>query len=132
MDELGAPIACNQFEYHVLLGQGGAGRVRRASRDVPVVAYAPLAQGRLAEHEELRRHRAQARRDAGAGGAEMAARPGRRGGDPEGEPARERSRPTWTRCASQLDDADRAAIATLPKANRFVNPGFAPAWDRVG
>ena len=29
----------------------------------------------------------------------------------------------------QLDDADRAAIASLPKNRRVVNPPFAPAWD---
>ncbi len=28
-----------------------------------------------------------------------------------------------------LDDADRKAIAALPKDRRCVNPGFAPAWD---
>ena len=28
-----------------------------------------------------------------------------------------------------LDDADRKAIAALPKNKRCVNPGFAPAWD---
>ena len=31
---------------------------------------------------------------------------------------------SWT-----LDDADRAAIAALPKNQRFVNPGFGPKWD---
>jgi 2,5-diketo-D-gluconate reductase B len=31
----------------------------------------------------------------------------------------------------ELDDADRAAIAALPKTQRMVNPGFAPAWDRA-
>ena len=30
-----------------------------------------------------------------------------------------------------LDDADRAAIAALPKAQRMVNPGFAPVWDKA-
>jgi 2,5-diketo-D-gluconate reductase B len=29
----------------------------------------------------------------------------------------------------RLDDADRKAIAMLPKDRRCVNPGFAPAWD---
>jgi 2,5-diketo-D-gluconate reductase B len=29
----------------------------------------------------------------------------------------------------KLDDADRKAIAGLPKDRRCVNPGFAPAWD---
>ena len=28
-----------------------------------------------------------------------------------------------------LDEADRKAIAALPKDQRFVNPGFAPIWD---
>ena len=28
-----------------------------------------------------------------------------------------------------LDDADRAAIAALPKDRRVVDPPFAPAWD---
>jgi 2,5-diketo-D-gluconate reductase B len=28
-----------------------------------------------------------------------------------------------------LDDTDRAAIAALPKNQRFVNPPFAPVWD---
>jgi 2,5-diketo-D-gluconate reductase B len=28
-----------------------------------------------------------------------------------------------------LDDADRNAIALLPKDRRCVSPGFAPAWD---
>jgi 2,5-diketo-D-gluconate reductase B len=29
----------------------------------------------------------------------------------------------------RLDDADRAAIADLPKTLRCVDPPFAPAWD---
>jgi 2,5-diketo-D-gluconate reductase B len=29
----------------------------------------------------------------------------------------------------KLDDEDRKAVAALPKDKRFVNPGFAPAWD---
>jgi len=29
----------------------------------------------------------------------------------------------------KLDDEDRKTIAALPKDKRFVNPGFAPAWD---
>jgi len=28
-----------------------------------------------------------------------------------------------------LDDADRAAIAALPKDQRFVSPPFAPDWN---
>jgi 2,5-diketo-D-gluconate reductase B len=28
-----------------------------------------------------------------------------------------------------LDDEDRAAVAALPKDQRFVRPPFAPDWD---
>jgi hypothetical protein len=51
----------------------------------------------------------------------MAARPGRRRGDPEVQPPR--------RPEIALDDADREAIAALPKGQRCVSPGFAPDWD---
>ena len=33
---------------------------------------------------------------------------------------------------TQLDDEDRAAIAALPKDQRFVRPPFAPEWDALG
>ncbi|HYZ64078.1 MAG TPA: aldo/keto reductase, partial [Acetobacteraceae bacterium] len=63
VDEIGAPIACNQFEYHVLLGQDRLADCTR-TKGAAVVAYAPLAQGRLAQHEELQaiaqKHRATA------------------------------------------------------------------------
>ena len=32
----------------------------------------------------------------------------------------------------ELDDTDRAVIAMLPKAQRFINPGWAPVWDTPG
>ena len=31
----------------------------------------------------------------------------------------------------RLDDADRAAIAALPKTLRYVQPTFAPDWNAV-
>jgi hypothetical protein len=33
---------------------------------------------------------------------------------------------------TQLDDNDRAAIAALPKDQRFVRPPFATEWDAIG
>ena len=33
---------------------------------------------------------------------------------------------------TQLDDEDRAAIAALPKDQRFVRRPFAPEWDALG
>jgi len=130
VDEIGAPIACNQFEYHVLLGQE---RIVEGTRAVgaAAVAYCPLAQGRLAQQPVLEqialKHEASAAQVALnwlLAQDDVAAIPkaGRRQSQQANLDALE----------LQLDDADRAAIAALPKDQRCVNPGFAPAWDRVG
>jgi 2,5-diketo-D-gluconate reductase B len=92
VEEIKAPIACNQIEYHVMLDQTKVARYL-AAKSIPLVAYAPLAQGRAASDETLisigRKHGAQ----RGASGAEMAARSGWRRCDPEGlarrKPARQ-------------------------------------------
>lgn len=127
IEEIGAPIACNQIEHHVLLDQSRVHAYLRA-KSIPMVAYCPLAQGRLADHPALdaiaRKHQATS--------AQVALKWLL---DQEGMVAI----PKASRAESQqanldalkltLDDADRAAIAALPKDNRFVDPGFAPAWD---
>ncbi|GAC1479693.1 MAG: aldo/keto reductase [Acetobacteraceae bacterium] len=125
-----APIACNQVEYHVLLGQHALVSAAQ-SLGVPIMAYAPLGQGRLAEHEELR---AIAQKH-GATPAQIALKwlldqPGV-GAIPKAS-RRESQQANLDALNITLDDTDRAAIAMLPKTNRFVNPGFAPAWDPVG
>ena len=58
------------------------------SRDLPIMAYSPIEQGRLLGHPVLRRHRGAARRDAGAGRAGLGAAARRRQRDPEGRHAR--------------------------------------------
>src|SRR6201992_3852802 len=50
VEEIKAPIACNQVEYHVMLDQTPL-RKYMASKSIPLVAYCPLAQGRAAFHE---------------------------------------------------------------------------------
>lgn len=123
----GAAIACNQVEYHVLLGQAKL-RAAMAGLAIPLVAYAPLAQGRLTEEPVLveiaRRHGVGA---AQVGLAWLLEQP-----DVAAIPkaAREESqRANLEAAALRLTDADRAAIAALPKDRRFVQPAFAPAWD---
>jgi 2,5-diketo-D-gluconate reductase B len=130
VEQVGAPIACNQFEYHVLLGQDRLVEYCQ-SKGVAVVAYAPLAQGRLAQHEELQaiahKHKATA--------AQVALKWLL---DQPGVAAIPKAQRRTTQQANldalriKLDDTDRAAIAMLPKDQRFVNPGFAPRWDPVG
>ena len=123
----GAPIACNQVEYHVLLDQSALLAACRA-QGVALAAYAPLAQGRLAEHEEL----AAIAHKHGATPAQVALRWLL---DQDGVAAIPKAERPETQAANLdalrivLDDTDRAVIAMLPKGRRFVNPGWAPTWD---
>src|ERR1700712_330630 len=127
VEEIRAPIACNQVEYHVFLDQTPL-RKYLAAKSIPLVAYCPLAQGRAATDETLmaigRKH--------GAAAAQVALKWLL---DQDGVAAI----PKASRAESQkanldalnvgLDDEDIKAIAGLPKNKRLVNPGFAPAWD---
>ena len=129
VEEIGAPLAANQIEYHVLLGQDPVLNFLRA-HDMALTAYCPIAQGKLADHEELgviaRKHGATAPQIAlkwlldqpGVAAIPKAAR-------------RESQVANLEAMKIVLDESDRAAIAALPKAQRMVNPGFAPAWDKA-
>lgn len=129
VETIGAPIAANQIEYHVLLGQTVL-RDYMLGRGIALTAYCPLAQGRLAEHPALaaiaRRHDASPAQVALAWLLEqdgVAAIP---------KSSREESqRANLGALAVRLDDEDRRAIAALPKDQRSVNPPFAPAWDKA-
>src|ERR1700712_104321 len=63
IEEIKAPIACNQVEYHVMLGQTKL-RQFLSAKSIPLVAYCPLAQGQVASDEALaaigRKHNASA------------------------------------------------------------------------
>src|SRR6201995_120255 len=127
VEEIKAPIACNQVEYHVMLDQTPL-RKYLSAKAIPLVAYCPLAQGRAASDETLlavgRKH--------GASAAQVALKWLL---DQDGVAALPKAARAESQKASLdalnvgLDDEDRQAIASLPKNKRFVNPGFAPAWD---
>ncbi len=129
VEEIGAPIVANQVEYHVLLNQDPVLGYLGA-HDMALTAYCPIAQGKLADHEELgviaRKHDATAAQIAlkwlldqpGVAAIPKAQR-------------RESQVANLEALKIELDDADRAAIAALPKTQRMVNPGFAPAWDKA-
>jgi 2,5-diketo-D-gluconate reductase B len=130
IDELGAPIACCQFEYHVLLRQPALLDFLRG-RGVPIVAYSPLAKGTLSEDRTLmaigRKHGVTATQVGLAWLLEqqdVAAIP------KSVQPARQRE--NLEALAVRLDAADRARIDALPKDRRMVNPSFHPAWDATG
>lgn len=127
VEEVKAPIACNQVEYHVMLDQSKLLNYLARHR-IPLVAYCPLAQGRVTSDETLgaigRKH--------GATAAQVALKWLL---DQDGVAAI----PKASRAESQkanlealkltLNDDDRKAIAALPKDRRCVSPGFGPDWD---
>lgn len=127
VEEIGAPVACNQIEYHVMLDQSKLISYL-AAKSIPLVAYCPLAQGRVASDETLRaigrKHNASAAQVAlkwlldqpGVAAIPKASR-------------RESQQANLDAVKLVLDDEDRKQIAALPKDRRCVNPAFAPAWD---
>jgi 2,5-diketo-D-gluconate reductase B len=127
VEEIKAPIACNQVEYHVMLDQTPV-RKYLASKSIPLVAYCPLAQGRAATNETLmaigKKHNASAAQVAlkwlldqdGVAAIPKASRA-------------ESQQANLGALNVKLDDDDRKAIASLPKDQRFVKPGFSPVWD---
>lgn len=127
IDEIGAPVACNQVECHVYLDQSPLLAYLR-SKGVPLVAYSPVAQGKVADDPVLQRIGAK----HGASAGQVALRWLL---DQDGVAAIPKSQsPAGQRANLQawnltLDDDDRSAIAGLPKQRRLVNPGFAPRWD---
>ena len=129
VEEIDAPIATHQVEYHPFLSQAPMLAYLR-SKAIPLTAYAPLAQGRAANDATL----ATIGRKHGATAAQIAiawlldqegviAIP--KAGRPESQKA------DLDALGIALDDEDRAAIAALPKDQRFVRPPFAPEWDAV-
>jgi 2,5-diketo-D-gluconate reductase B len=127
VEEIGAPIAAHQVEYHPFLSQATMLAYLR-SHNISLTAYAPLAQGRAAEDATL----AAIGRKHGVSAAQIAiawlldqdgviAIP--KAGRPESQKA------NLAALNIRLDDQDRATIAALPKDQRFVRPPFAPDWD---
>jgi 2,5-diketo-D-gluconate reductase B len=127
VDEIGAPIAALQVEYHPFLDQSKMLSYLRP-KGIPLTAYAPLAQGRAAKDETLQKI-------AGKYGASAAqvtiawllAQDGVIAIPKAQQVTSQRLNLEAVRIV--LDDEDVAAIAALPKGQRFVQPPFAPDWS---
>lgn len=127
VEEIGAPIACHQIEYHPFLSQAPMLAYLRG-KGIPLTAYAPLAQGRAASDATLAALGAKHGRSAAQmavawlldqDGVMVIPKAGRR----------ESQQANLDALDIRLDEEDRAAIAALPKDQRFVDPSFAPDWD---
>ncbi|UPJ71848.1 aldo/keto reductase [Bradyrhizobium sp. 187] len=127
VEEVRAPIATLQIEYHPFLGQSRMLEYVRG-KNIPLTAYAPLAQGRAAHNETLqtigKRHGATAAQIAIAWLLDQ------KGVIAIPKAQKESSqRSNLHALKIKLDDQDRSAIAALPKDLRYVKPPFAPDWD---
>jgi 2,5-diketo-D-gluconate reductase B len=127
VEQIKAPIACNQVEYHVMLDQTPL-RKYMSAKSIPLVAYCPLAQGRAASDPTLmaigRKH--------GATAAQVALKWLLDQDNVAAIPKASRSESQKSNLDALnvgLDDEDLQAIGGLPKDKRFVNPGFSPVWD---
>lgn len=129
LEDIGAPIASVQLEYHPFLSQAPM-LVYLREKGIPLTAYAPLAQGRAANDPTL----AALGLKHGCSAAQIAV--SWLLGQPGVVVIPKASRPESQRAnldalAVRLDEEDRTAIAALPKELRFVRPPFAPDWDAV-
>ncbi|WOH52570.1 aldo/keto reductase [Bradyrhizobium sp. sBnM-33] len=127
VEEIKAPIACNQIEYHVMLSQSKV-KSYLDNKGIPLVAYSPLLQGCAESNATLieigKKHNATVAQVAlkwlldqpGVAVIPKASRT-------------ESQKANLDALKVDLDDDDRRAIGALPKDKRLVNPGFAPAWD---
>ncbi|WP_017256595.1 aldo/keto reductase [Pseudomonas tolaasii] len=126
IDVLGAPIAAVQVEYHPFLDQRRLLDYLRG-KGIPMVAYAPLAQGRAATDPVLAqigaRHSATAAQVALAWLRQQGVVAIPKAQRPQSQQANLDS------LRVTLDEQDMQAIAQLPKDQRYVQPPFAPQWD---
>jgi 2,5-diketo-D-gluconate reductase B len=127
VEEIGAPIACNQVEYHAFLSQAKLLGYLRAHQ-IPLVAYTPLAKGRLAENAVLQKIARKHGASAVQVGLKWLLDQDMVGAIPKAT-RRESQQANLDALQLKLDDADRAAIAGLPKNERLVISGNAPDWD---
>jgi 2,5-diketo-D-gluconate reductase B len=122
-----APIACNQVEYHPFLAQD---RVLAAARahGAALVAYCPLARGRILSEPVLTRIAAEhARSPAQIALAWLMQQPA-----VCAIPKASSSAHLQENLASlsvELTPAQQAELGALARGERLVNPGIAPDWE---
>jgi 2,5-diketo-D-gluconate reductase B len=129
VDEIGAPLATLQVEYHPFLDQSAMLRFLR-DRKIPLTAYAPLAQGRATQDATLVRIGAK----HGVSAAQVAIAWLLDQADVIAIPKAQRPQSQQSNLDAltiRLDDEDRAAVAALPKDRRYVTPPFAPDWTAL-
>ncbi|MBD8603557.1 MULTISPECIES: aldo/keto reductase [unclassified Pseudomonas] len=127
MEDLNAPLAAIQVEYHVTLGQNALLDYAR-KHDMALTAYSPLVRNQVSQIPELQ----QIASKHGVLPTQVALKWLL---DQENVAAIPKAASKANQQSNldalkvQLDDEDRRIIAALPKDQRLVSPDFAPKWD---
>ncbi|CAI3789874.1 2,5-diketo-D-gluconic acid reductase B [Pseudomonas sp. MM227] len=127
MEELNAPLAAIQVEYHVTLGQNALLDYAR-KHDMALTAYSPLVRNKVSQIPELQ----QIASKHGVLPTQVALKwlldQDNVAAIPKAA-SKANQQSNLDALKVQLDDEDRRIIAALPKDQRLVSPDFAPKWD---
>jgi len=126
-EEIRAPIFCDQVEYHPFRGQFDL-LDYAIENDILISAYSPLAQGKVAQHEEL----INIGEKYGKSAAQIALRWLIEQENVVAVPkasSREHLVENFEVFDFYLSDEDFEKIDEMDKSTRLVNPSFAPNWD---
>lgn len=126
-DEYGAPIFCNQVEYHPFLGQFDL-LDYAADKDIMVTAYSPLAQGKVLEDPLLQKLGEKYGKSAAQIALRWLIEQEQVVCIPKAS-SEEHLKANIDVYDFALEDDDFYAIDDLDKTNRLINPDFAPEWD---
>jgi len=127
LEECGAPIVCNQVEYHVLLSQKPVLQFARA-HGMAVTAYSPLARGKLANHPLLEKIGKKYGKTSGQVALRWLIQQDGVAAIPKAA-SQKNAQLNFDIFDFNLDDSDLKEISRLQGNTRTVNPDFAPAWD---
>jgi len=126
LDVLDGGVFADQVEMHPLLPQHD---LREAIRDrgVEVVAYSPLARGRVFDVPEVRA--VAEKHDASPAQVSLAWLRERGVAAVPKATGEAHVRDNWASRTLELDEADVAAIDGIDRRVRLFDPGFAPEWS---
>jgi 2,5-diketo-D-gluconate reductase B len=127
IEELGAPLSAIQVEYHVLLGQNALLDYAR-QHDMALTAYTPLARNKVSDIPAIQQIAAK----HGVLPTQVALKWLLDQSNVAAIPKASSEANQLANLAAftvNLDDQDRALIASLSKRQRQVSPDFAPVWD---
>lgn len=127
VEELQAPLAAIQVEYHVTLGQNALLDYAR-EHDMALTAYSPLVRNKVSQIPQLQ----DIARKHGVLPTQVALKwlldQSNVAAIPKAA-SKDNQQSNLDSLKVHLDDEDRRIIAALPKDQRLVSPDFAPQWD---